>query len=200
MAPNGPTLNQYSTTHTVGNSLTSNSHSHTQTLDKPMTDYMSPEACHTVNRKFIKDLLLPKRVSTYIWSDVIVNKPLNNNYHNNTDFLVPENLVLNMSELRLTDNQISIISRGLSFCPTPGEPDMGQVFLDLEKLFRKMRLTLFWAEDQSQNTSGTGTQSVFTQNNTTIPPYHNRDFIAKSTFDPIQFNPGLEPFQKAVKH
>ncbi len=105
-----------------------------------------------------------------------------------------------MSKLQLIDNQISIISRGLSFCPTPGEPDMGQVFLDLERLFKKIRLNLFWAEDQSQNTSATGTQSVITQNNTSIPPYHNRYFTAKSTFDPIQFNPGLEPFQKAVKH
>ncbi len=58
MAPNGPRLNQYRITHTVGNSLTSNSHSHTQTLDKPLIDYMSPGACHTVNRKFIEDLLL----------------------------------------------------------------------------------------------------------------------------------------------
>ncbi len=97
-----------------------------------------PKACHMVNRKFIEDCLLPKQVSTYIWSDVIINKPLNNNYHNNnSDFLVPENLVLNMSELQLTDKQISIISRGLSFCPTPGEPDMGQVFVDLERLFKK---------------------------------------------------------------
>ncbi len=154
-----------------------------------------------MNRKFIEDLLLPKRVSSSSWSNVIVNKPLNNNPHNNNiDFLVPENLVLNLSDLQLTYNQISIISRGLSFCPTPGEPDMGQVFLDLQRLFKKMRLTLFWAEDQRQNSSAFDTQSANSQNNTGIPPYHNSDFIAKSTFDPVHLNQSLEPFQKAVKH
>ncbi len=114
--------------------------------------------------------------------------------------LVPENLVQNMSDLQLKDNQISIISRGLSFCPTPGEPDMGQMFLDLERLFKKMRLTLFWAENQPQDTSVIDTQSANPQNNIEIPPYYNRDFTAKSTFDPVHLNQGLEPFQKAVKH
>ncbi len=63
-----------------------------------------------------------------------------------------------------------------------------------------MRLTLFWADNQSQNTSAIDTQSVNSQNIIEIPPYHNRDFTAKSTFDPVHLNQGLEPFQKAVKH
>ncbi len=138
LAPNGPSYNHHSTTQTVSELPTSGSHSFPQNICRPKPDYMSPGTWHTVNRKLIEDRLLPKRASTLIWSDVIVNKPLNNNHNNNNiEFLVPGNLVLNMSDLQLTDNQISIISRGLSFCPTPGEPDMGQVFLDLERLFKK---------------------------------------------------------------
>ncbi len=77
-----------------------------------------PKACHMVNRKFIEDCLLPKQVSTYIWSDVIINKPLNNNYHNNnSDFLVPENLVLNMSRVT-TNRQTNLYhQQGFVFLP-----------------------------------------------------------------------------------
>ncbi len=175
LAPNGPSYNHHSTTKTVSELPTSDSHSFPQNICRPNPDYMSPGTCHTVNRKLIEDRLPPKWVSTFIWFDVIVNKPLNNNHNNNNiEFLVPENLVLNMSDLQLPDNQISIISRGLSFCTTPGEPDMGQVFLDLERLFKKMRLTLFWADNQSLNTSAIDTQSVNSQNIIEILPYHFR--------------------------
>ncbi len=201
LAPNGPFSLHKPAPQTGYIESTSNFHSQPVIPCEPRVTYTSPRGCHTVNRKFITDLLLPKQVSYSIWSNVIVNKPLNNNPNNNNlDFLVPENLVLNLSDLILTDNQISIISRGLSFCPTPGEPDMGQIFLDLERLFRRMRLTLFWAEDQPQNISVLGTQNTNPQNHIVIPPYHNRDFIDKSTFDPVHLNQGLESFQKAVKH
>ncbi len=100
LAPNGPSYNHHSTTQTVSELPTSDFHSHPQNTCMPKPDYMSPGACNTVNRKFIEDSLLPKWVSTFIWSDVTVNKPLNNNHNNNNiDFLVLENLVLNMSDL-----------------------------------------------------------------------------------------------------
>ncbi len=60
------------------------------------------------------------------------------NTNNNNNVLVPENLVLNLSPHQLTATQISVLGQGLIFCPTPGEPDMGNLFLDLEKDFRIM--------------------------------------------------------------
>ncbi len=197
-APNGPQSYNHMAYHTEPCS-SSNLHSYTERHSR--VHIPSTASLNRVNRKFIQDRLLPKRVSNYFWSDVIANKPCNNiSNNNNTDFLIPENLVLNLSQHQLTDNQISIISRGLSFCPTPGEPDMGQLFLDLERLFRKMRLTLFWAEDQPQNSSVSNTQNMYTQNTAQIEPYHSKLFIEKSTFDPVHLNQGLEPFQKAVKN
>ncbi len=197
LVPNGPSYNYHSTPLTISDLPTSDFHSHPHNTCMPKPDYTSPGTCHTVTRKFIEDRLLPKWVSTFIWTNGIVNKLLNNNHNNNNiDFLVPENLVLNMSDLQLTDIQISLISISLFFCPTTGEPDMGQVFLDLERLFKKMRVTLFWALDQSQDTSAIDTQSANSQNNIEFPPYHNSDFTAKS----VHLNQGLEPFQKSVKH
>ncbi len=200
LTPNGPSSHHNTAPLTTCESPIIDFHSYPQYPCKRLLDNTSLGVCHTVNRKFIEDLLLPKQVSTFVWSNVIVNKPLNNNPNNNNiEFVVPENLVLNMSDLQLTDNQISIISRGLYFCPRPREPDMGQMFLDLQRLFKKMQLTLFWAENHPQDTLVIDAQSANSPNNIEISPYHKRDFPAKSTFNPLHLNQGLEPFQKAVK-
>ncbi len=71
---------------------------------------------------------------------------LNTNSNNNNDILIPENLVLHLSKVKLTSDQISVLSKGLSFSPTPGEPDMAQLFLDFERFFRILRLELFWGK------------------------------------------------------
>ncbi len=67
--------------------------------------------------------------------------------------MVPTNLVLNLSKVTLTSNQIAILSRDLYFTPTSGEPDMAHIFLDLERFFRILRLKLFWADHNKQSTA-----------------------------------------------
>jgi hypothetical protein len=41
----------------------------------------------------------------------------------------------------------SVLSRGLTFCPTEGEPDFGQIWEDLRLFFRRLRITQFFASD-----------------------------------------------------
>jgi hypothetical protein len=47
--------------------------------------------------------------------------------------------VMNLSSHTLTEDETKVLSRGLTFCPTPGEPDIRQVLKDFEKLARTMR-------------------------------------------------------------
>ena len=40
---------------------------------------------------------------------------------------------MNLSDIELNDDQISILSSGSSFCPSPAELDMSELLQDLEK-------------------------------------------------------------------
>lgn len=63
----------------------------------------------------------------------IVNKSLNNNVQT-----YPKNVV-NLSDVSLSEAQISLLSKGLKFCPTPGEPDMAEMRRDLDNFHRKLK-------------------------------------------------------------
>ena len=54
--------------------------------------------------------------------------------------------VINLSNRVLTLDEISILSRGLKFCPTPACPDPGQGKEDLDQLHRRLRLKSFFEE------------------------------------------------------
>jgi hypothetical protein len=43
-----------------------------------------------------------------------------------------EKTVLNLSSMVLTEDQMSVLSKGLNFSPTPQDPDEGQYKIDLE--------------------------------------------------------------------
>jgi hypothetical protein len=47
--------------------------------------------------------------------------------------------VINLSDVILTKEQLSVLSKGLKFCPTPGLPDPGEQREDLDKFHRRMR-------------------------------------------------------------
>ena len=48
--------------------------------------------------------------------------------------------MVNLSDIPLTQNERKVLSNGLKFCPTPGEPHMGDVRRDLDKFHRSLRL------------------------------------------------------------
>ena len=53
--------------------------------------------------------------------------------------------IVNLSEYSLTNTEISVLSKGLGFCPTPGAPDIGNIIQDLDDFKRKTRLQLFFS-------------------------------------------------------
>ena len=48
--------------------------------------------------------------------------------------------VVNMSTYNLTEDQMSIPSKGLKFCPTPPEPDVRILKTDMDFFLRRIRL------------------------------------------------------------
>jgi len=52
--------------------------------------------------------------------------------------------VVNISDYVLTDAQLSVLEKGLNFCPTPGEPDLGPLKQDLDKFHAGLRRKTFF--------------------------------------------------------
>ena len=49
-----------------------------------------------------------------------------------------------MSTLVLTQDQVEVLNKGLSFCQTPGDVDMSSIVGDLDKMVRTMRYKAFF--------------------------------------------------------
>ena len=47
--------------------------------------------------------------------------------------LLNHTTIVNLSDFNLQDYHVSLLSKGLTFCPTPGEPDMGEMRKDLDR-------------------------------------------------------------------
>ena len=63
--------------------------------------------------------------------------------------------VINLSDHMLTIPQLEILNKGLKFCPTPGEAQMGDLRRDLDKYHRSLRLKCHFKDDQSKGAEGT---------------------------------------------
>ena len=65
--------------------------------------------------------------------------------------------VVNLSRYTPSHSELSLLERGLNFCPTPGEPDMGDLRRDLDRFHRNLRINTFFDpkrildEPKSQN-------------------------------------------------
>ena len=60
-----------------------------------------------------------------------------------------DNLVINCSDCRLSKDQISILSKGLKFCSTPGEPRPGDLMCDLDSQHRMLRLHSYFKDEKN---------------------------------------------------
>lgn len=52
--------------------------------------------------------------------------------------------VVNLSSRPLSDDETYVLALGKGFCPTPGEPNMGEIKADLDRLHTKCRTKLFF--------------------------------------------------------
>ena len=57
--------------------------------------------------------------------------------------------VVNLSKFQLSLSHVSLLEKGLTFCPTLGETNMGQLKTDLDRFHRILRLRAFFdAQDE----------------------------------------------------
>ena len=131
---------------------------------------------------------------------------ISNNFGDNS-VLIPENLVVNLSDYTLTESQKSVLRKGLSFCPTPREPDMGEIASDLDKFFRILKLKSFFHDKNMENQAQTSThqEPEAGTSNASQPIQPNQPsctFKIPSTFTPTEADladPNLEAFCRSVK-
>ena len=55
--------------------------------------------------------------------------------------------VVNLSDIDLTEAQLSILSKGLTFCPTPGELEMSELRQDLDKFHLRLKHHVYFNRD-----------------------------------------------------
>jgi len=82
------------------------------------------------------------------------NKNNNNNVNVYDRFTVDS--VVNISDYKLTEAEISLLSKGLNFCPTPGEPDFGEIRRDLDSFHTCLRQENFFADTNGSDRDHTG--------------------------------------------
>ena len=54
--------------------------------------------------------------------------------------------VVNLSRVALSEAETNLLSKGLSFCPTPRHMNKEEILDDLEMFFRRLRLKEFFSE------------------------------------------------------
>ena len=59
--------------------------------------------------------------------------------HNLSSLIKSNPFVVNLSFHILTPEQTSLLSKGLNFCPTPGDPDLADVRNDLDRVHQRLR-------------------------------------------------------------
>ena len=109
---------------------------------------------------------------------------MNKNNHNNQDTFCP---VVNLSSHNLTTAQTSVLSKGLSFCPTPRATDLAVARRDLDTFHRSLKL---WCFFQEKATNEDPNSSQLSDNDTQVDTIDNqeifshRKFRNKSTWTP----------------
>ena len=93
----------------------------------------------------------------------------------------PVHTVVNLSERHLSTAEHTLLERGLNFCPTPGEPHMGDLRRDLDSFHSNLRIKSFFEpERQTKLVSSTSTPNLFTTTPADSVPSDVERAIAKS--------------------
>jgi hypothetical protein len=75
--------------------------------------------------------------------------------------------VVNLSNVELTKSQVEALEKGLTFCPTPGRPQMHEIWGDLEEFFRRLRLKRYFDEIVLEDSND---EKSFRNKSTWTPP------------------------------
>ncbi len=94
--------------------------------------------------------------------------------------------IVNLSSYELSSEEISVLQKGLKFCPTPPIVDPGQIKESLDRFFRSANLYLFFngttpseplQDDEDLDLS-------LLQEDNSKKPFEHKDLKPKSTFNP----------------
>jgi hypothetical protein len=100
--------------------------------------------------------------------------------------------VVNISDYILSETQVSILSKGLTFCPTTGYPDLSEIWLDFKDFHRRLELTQFFSLQANALDNENKKRDPFTPKSTWKPPIPNKTLEAfKRAFrnDLLNFQP-----------
>ena len=88
-----------------------------------------------------------------------------NDYYDHIEVLMsqvgtPRNVsgLFNLSDYTLSESEISLLNKGLKFCPTPPLPDIGTLVRDSERFFRSAAIKLHFLNLENKDTSLNSTQ------------------------------------------
>ena len=112
-----------------------------------------------------------------------------------------DNIVVNLSTMSLSEIEKDVLSKGLTFCPTEGEPNFGQLWSDLKLFFRRLRIKQFFSLENSQHDPMSPMNDTFiaTQDNRSELEKHiDMKFKNKSNWEPPQGDHALETFIQSV--
>ncbi len=113
--------------------------------------------------------------------------------------------VINLSSYDLSEIDRSLLLKGLSFCPTPGEPSLQDLKKDLKAFFCRIQLRDYhWADNETDPTPHDQSRPTL---DSFLNPNFNTDngvdlskFKLPSTWDPQphEVDPAIETFCRAV--
>ena len=104
--------------------------------------------------------------------------------------------VLNLSSRPLSADEITVLSRGLKFCPTPPCPDPGQGREDMEALHKRLWLMSHFKDeegvDNTQETVNSNTQD--NDNLLSLTSFKHTKFNTRSIWEGSVRQTNLEAF------
>jgi len=113
---------------------------------------------YDVNRSSLYDrylnTFLSQNVSVcqpILFNDTCIPTALQCNNNNNFTHDASSASVINLSSFQLTPPMLSLLSKGLNFCPTPGEPDVHSLRQDLDKFHVSLRRTQHFSKQVSSD-------------------------------------------------
>ena len=68
--------------------------------------------------------------------------------------------IVNLSDFTLNEHHISLLKRGLKFCPSPGPPNPGELREDMDRVHRRLRQIAFFDNPENDSSSFVGTQAL----------------------------------------
>ena len=112
------------------------------------------------------------RFDNRLYSNTSVCTPSNLNNNNTVQNIEYDSLVVNLSDHNLTPAQSKLLSRGLKFCPNPGEPDVSLSQTDLDAFHLRIKRFLHFFRPKRRNDLS---ESIDTTQLTPAPDTFNSD-------------------------